>query len=149
MIGLTVSVSPIVFTGCGTLPSQTEQQKIVMSLTACAQIGGALILNQNPEWRSGIEKAVADLRILQNGTSLISVNDVLAILQRANIKELKSPEAALYVASGMLIVTQIGVPTQIDINTSTFARSIAGAIADGLSTALNVVQPYEPLPPAK
>lgn len=126
-------------TGCVTTP--TQQKRVETGLKVAAQIGGAIILTENPELRPGFLRAIEDLKVIESGTNTVSVHDVLAIIQRADIKELKSPQAALYVNSAILLLNEFGVPTEVPLEQSAQAKAYARALREGLEVAIEVVQP--------
>jgi hypothetical protein len=134
-----VLVSGLFTTGCVTAPTVDKQKRIETEVQAITQVAMSVVLTENPKIRNGVIKAVDDLKVLENGTNNITINDVLLIVQRLDIKELKSSRGVLYISSGLLLLTSFNVPTALPLEQSNSIRGIAGALERGLTIALNSV----------
>lgn len=138
LLCLTLAVSSLTLTGCKTTPP--NQARVEQQIQILAQTAGTIILIEKPELRSGFSNAVETLNIIANGTNEVSMIEVLAVVQRLDIKELRSEKAILYIGTGLLLLTQYDVPTSIPLEQSNNVRGIARSLSKGLSSALQI--PY-------
>ena len=132
-------------TGCVTTQNQTQQQKIESGLLLASQLGGTLVLVKHPELRPGFVLAIEDLRMIENSTNNVGVSHILVILQRLNVEQLESPEAVIYITSGILLLNQMNVQTELPLEQSNNAKGMARAIRTGLEVAVSTVPPT-PIP---
>lgn len=131
-------ITPLVLTGCKT--TQPKQAQIEHQVQTLAQTAGAIILIENPNLRPGFSNAVDTLRLLELSTNNITITEVLAVIQRLNIKELRNEKAVLYINAGLLLLTSYSdVPTSVPLETSQNIRGIARSLRIGIQTALDAI----------
>lgn len=137
-----LAVSPLYITGCvgPNQPRPTTQQRIETGLKIAGQIGTGIALTEHPEWRNGFEKAVQDLKIIESG-DVVTIQHLLAIIQRLPVKELKSPNAILYIQSGILLLNEFGVPNELPLEQSANVKSAAKSLREGIEFGLLTVNP--------
>lgn len=151
ILSISLIATPLLVTGCKT--TQPSQAKIENQVQILAQTAGTIILIEKPELRAGFSNAVESLNIIANGTNEVTILEVLAVVQRLDIKELRSEKAILYVSTGLLLLTTYDVPTSIPLEESNNVRGIARSLAKGLTTAQQItyrepsLPPLPPLPP--
>lgn len=143
---LSIVAATSILVGCTTVPTETQQARIESGVKVAAQVGTQIVLMEKPELKSGFVKASADLKVLAVSTNAIGIQDVLAVVQRLDVKELKSPRAALYITSGVLLINELGVPQTIPLEQSQSIRGVAKALSDGIDFALATL-PVEPPAP--
>lgn len=124
----------ITLTGCANL-TPTQSTRIEGGVKAAAQIGGGIALSEHPEWRVGFQEAVLDLGVIADTQGQVGFNQVLGIVQRLKVKELKSPTAQLSILGGMTLLDAFG-KTELNPQTSDQVKAIARALHDGLVLAL-------------
>lgn len=106
---------------------------------AAAYLGGSLDLIKNPDHRPAFELAVAALRSLESSTNYdaASLAQALAAL---DIRELKSPEGALYIQAA-LIVWDEALRYAEPITQKELVRAVLPQIRSGLERALEATKP--------
>lgn len=104
------------------------------SIKTAAYTGTALALSEKPEWRPHFQKAYDDLGILENATT-IGLPEVLAILNRLPVKELKSDKAVIIITATVLMVSEAGAP-EVDVITTEKLRPTIKKMREGMKLAL-------------
>lgn len=95
--------------GCSTL-SPTDIQRISAATKVAAYVGTSTALRQHPEWKDAFAIASDNLKVLETADTL-DVAQILAIIQRLPIKELKSDTAAIIITSATILITEFNVST--------------------------------------
>jgi hypothetical protein len=103
--------------------------------------GTSDVLASHPEWLPQFQQAEADLNLLAASPS-ISLSDILTIMQRLPVNELKSSTAKLSFEGATLVISLLDVP-QLPATANADLQSIAKAIADGIAAGI----PAAPTPP--
>ena len=135
-----LAVAIIATSGCATTMSQTTQQRVVIGVKLAASIGGAEILVEHPDWRVHFQRAADDLKIIEAGDT-VSISQVIAIVQRLPVKELHSPRAVLYANTGVLLLNEVGVATELPLEQSKDVKAVAAALREGIENALEATAP--------
>lgn len=127
----------IISSGCKAVP----QERIESRVKLVTQIAAGEALIEKPQWRIGFEQAAADLQVLES-TDNVGIGNLIAIIERLPVKQLQSPRARLYIATGTsLILEESGVPTELSPATSDKVQGLARAIRQGIQNALAVAFP--------
>lgn len=128
-----------------TTTGQPDVGRIARVAKQAATIGTTEVLTAHPEWLPQFQLAEKELRQLAASPTL-SLDDLLAIIQRLPVKELKSQEARLSFEGATLLISAIDVP---DLPADRLAQlqPIVLAISDGLAGGrLAVFPPPAPAP---
>lgn len=126
--------------GCAT---QQQNDALERRVKLVAQLGTGEALFAHPTWRADFEKAVASLKVVEAGDS-VSVAQVVAVIQRLPLAEINSPRGRLYVATGLLLLEEAGVPTELDPDGSRSVKAVARGIRVGIENALAYTAPPSP-----
>jgi len=138
-----VALALQLFTGCASVQplSATTQARITTGLKLAASIGGTEILMEHPDWRQQFIEASQDLSYIENASGQVGIAQVIAIVQRLPIKELHSPRAVLYAQTGVLLLNEVGVETELPLEASRDVKAVAGALRVGIDMALAATAP--------
>lgn len=119
-------------TGCASLSPQ-GQARLANSANFAAYAGTVETLKYLPTKRSGFERAVADLKRLESGP--IDIVALTEIVQRLDVKELKSTEAKIIISGVQLaVVTELGTtPLDKVQNLKPIVTAIRSGIERGLA----------------
>lgn len=99
-----------------------------------ASIGGAIALEQNPQYRAPMGKAYDELnRQMAGGT--LTLDSLRGIMRELPVKELKSPLANLVVGNAIRLFRK-SVNGQTEVNAEAALTSLAAGLRDGLGDAL-------------
>lgn len=125
-----LSLGPLSFTGCTTLPpAQSLQNKAA----AVAWIAASELLQDRPDFRPAFEIAATDLEFLAQAETL-SFAEMWAILDSLPVAELHGRNAALYFGGAMLFFEdELGT---VAVENPEQARAIVRGLADGLRRAI-------------
>lgn len=123
-----------------------------LSLTACntvrgvktaAYLGTALAIEEHPNWKPQFQKAYDDLGIIE-AADTVGLPEVLAILHRLPIKELKSPKAVIIITATALLIEETGSPELSPVTTAKL-RPVVKDLRAGIKLALdNSFADYRP-----
>jgi hypothetical protein len=119
-----------------------DAARIARASKQAAQDATVNLLTQHPEWLPDFQTAQSDLNILANSPSP-SLNDLLAIVQRLPVKQLKGQTAQFSFEGATLILSAIDIPAmpaQAAADISTIARALSDGVAAGIANV--------PTPPA-
>jgi hypothetical protein len=136
-----LTIALIVTNGCATTMSQTTQQRVVIGVKLAASIGGSEILMEHPDWRQQFIEASQDLSYIENADGQVGISQVIAIVKRLPVKELHSPRAILYANTGVLLLNEVGVATELPLEQSKDVKAVAAALREGIEIALEATAP--------
>jgi hypothetical protein len=125
-----VIIAAAVMLGCATTP--TARQLGIIKI--CAYNGTYLAIIEKPEWKPAFVVAEKELRTLSASTNALDMAEVVAVVNRLPVKELKSPQARLFITNGALLLQELGggeIPAERVAST----RQVAAALADGIKLA--------------
>lgn len=108
--------------------------------------GTAYVLNAHPEWRPQFQQAEDDLNLLVASPS-INLDDILAIVQKLPVKELKGSTAQMSFEGAQLAISLVGLPA-LPAAANADAQAIASAIASGIATGIANAPPVPVTAPA-
>lgn len=132
----TVSIVILFSSGCASLNSPQQQNRLENAAYIAAEFGTAEGLRAHPEWRGGFEQAVTDLKILEAGP--IDLPALLEIVHRLPVKELKSDRAALLIDAATLLLTdQLGTAS---IGSLEDKKPVVIAIRKGIERGLSLAR---------
>lgn len=123
--------------GCATTQQNNALERRVKLV---AQLGTGEALFAHPDWRADFERATASLKVIEAGDA-VSVAQVVAVIQRLPLSEINSPRGRLYVATGLLLLEEAGVPTELDPDGSASVKAVARGIRVGMENALAYTSP--------
>ena len=121
--------------GCKTATPASLERRVQI----IAQLGAGEALFEHKDWKDEFELAAADLRIIEAGDT-VNIAQVVAIVQRLPVKELQSPRGKLYVATGLLLIMEAGVPSELDPDTSAGVKAVARGLRIGIENAIAYTQ---------
>lgn len=108
-----------------------------------AYLGTALALDEHPNWKPAFQQAYDDLGIIE-AAETIGLPEVLAILHRLPIKELKSPKAVIIITATALLIEETGSPELSPVTTAKL-RPVVKDLRAGIKLALdNSFADYQP-----
>lgn len=140
--GLCASMPAVV--GCKTTATGErvpDTQKIAGIVKVAAYVGTSEGLKAHPEWRTGFETAAVALGTLETAETL-DMADILAVVDKLPLKQLKSDKAVLLITSGTILLQELG-GSIIPLDTSQL-QPIAKALREGVQLGLGQTPP--PLP---
>jgi hypothetical protein len=129
----------ILFTGC----AGRQIQSLEVRAKAVAWVATAEILESHPEWRPHFVQARDDLRILADSHALGAV-EVMAILHRLPVRELRSARGALYFGAAVLILEDAA--GLMEIENPEWLRAAARGLIDGITLGLTRTEEPDPGP---
>lgn len=135
VVGLLLAGSLLWSTGCSTL-SNNDLTRITSATKIAAYVGTSTALRQNPNWRASFIAASADLKVLETAETL-DLAQILAIVQRLPVKELKGETAMIVITSATILITEFNVST-IPLERVEQLRPIVTALRQGIDLGLEV-----------
>jgi len=133
ILSLTLAVSMLFGSGCASIGLGTAKDPIPAIKTA-AYVGSFYALREHPEWRSGFETALAELKVLENSDTLDWVS-LMAIVNRLPVDELKSDDATVIITAGTMLLSQYGEGV-LDVDSLEKIKPVAAALREGIELAL-------------
>lgn len=127
-----VALVALLLTGCKTVDGQRvpDVEKIAAVSREAAAQGTEEALIQHPEWLQGFKYAHAELAALEK-MDTIRASDLLKIIGRLPIQELKSDEARIAIRGARLVIALAGW-SEIDAERVQQIRPIVTAIREGM-----------------
>lgn len=119
--------------GCSTL-NQTDSQRVASAAKVAAYVGTSTALRNHPEWLPNFINARNDLKVLETADSL-DIAQILAIINRLPVKELKSDTAAIVITSATILISEYGV-SEIPLEKLKQLQPIVTAIRQGIDLEL-------------
>ena len=132
-------------TGCHGVPSPATSAEITAAVQLAVTDGARLVLAEHPEKRP-VFVAVRDALVALHGNPSVTfgaLHDAFAPLLAANVRELRSPRAALLVDVAVIAVD--GLAARTDISPASRSAEIL-AVADAGAAALTRVLAQTPNP---
>lgn len=120
--------------GCLSPQGQADLERRLERVTT---LGVDAILIEHPQWTNEFRLAATDLRIIEATTNNVGIEQVIAIVRRLPVKELRTPQARLYINAGIFILEEAGVPLEVNPESSARIKGVAGALRRGIETALS------------
>lgn len=118
------------FTGCTTVKNE---QSLESKSKAVAYIATVKVLEEKPQWQPHFEHARDDLKIIL-AAETIGLPEVLAIVQRLPIKELKGNDATLIIGASMIFFEDdLGT---LAIDNPTWLRAVCRGLIAGITLGL-------------
>lgn len=118
----------IMITGCKTTSDQSLENKS----KAVAWVATVKLLEKHPEWRPHFVTVRNDLQILEQSETL-GIVEVLAIVHRLPVKELKSGDAALIIgATTLFFEDELG---RLEVQNPEAVRYTVRGLIKGLTLA--------------
>jgi hypothetical protein len=118
--------------GCTTMSG--ERRDLTPAIKVAAYVGTHYAIQEHPEWRAGFEVAALELGLLADAETIDFVQ-ILAIIHRLPVKELKSPDAQLAITGATLLLTEYSGDV-IPLDKLQQVRPLAAALRDGIVLAL-------------
>lgn len=123
-------IAACLMTSCATSPTPESIARIARGVKEAARQTTEEMLVLKPEWRDEFKEAHDELVILENAPTL-SVDDILRIIQRLPVKELKSDEVRIAIRGARIIIAFTGW-SEIDAERLSQLRPIVTALRQGL-----------------
>jgi len=136
IVGLLLCIATLGFaTGCKTVDGKSvpDSAKIAAASREAASLGTQEALLHHPEWLSGFHAAHDELARLET-LDTVRASDLLAIIGRLPVNELKSDEARIAISGARLIIALAGW-SEIDAERVQQIRPVITAIRQGLEDA--------------
>lgn len=108
----------------------------IKGVRTAAYVGTSWALQEKPEWRPHFEKAHADLLILEQA-EVIGLPELLEIIQRLPVKELKSDEARIIIVGTVLLIEELGANPEVNQVTADNIRKVVKDLRSGMKRALD------------
>lgn len=122
----------LALTGCAWL--QAHRQDVATTAKLLAYDGTALAVHEHPEWKPAFITAAADLKVIEDSPQP-SLQDVLTIVRRLPVKELKSPAGVLIIGNITILLERVGNPA-IDARYVEDVKSFVRALREGIHLAV-------------
>ena len=120
--------------GCATTAAKPDVDRIAPVVKTAAFVGTFYFLQEKPAAEPAFRIALNELRLLEAAES-IDFNNILWIVNRLPVKELKSDEAVLIVTSATILLAELGGPS-VPIERLRELRPIVVALRQGIDLAL-------------
>lgn len=128
-----ICIIPIGFTGCAN----------PKGVKVAAYLGTSLALTEHPEWKPGFQLAYDELGVLENADT-IGIAEVLTILNKLPVKELKSPQAIIVITATTILIQELGANDLTEVQTAKL-KPVVRDIRAGIKLALdNSFADYNP-----
>lgn len=131
-----IAILGLTLLGC---KSASQQQSLEDSIEIVAQTAVGELLIEKPAWKPKFQEAATDLKILE-ATPNVTMANVIAIVQRLPVQELKSPRGRLYVSGGLLLLQKTGAALKLDEDNSDKVQGVARALRTGIENAISLSQ---------
>ena len=135
LLVLALGLTPLTFTGCATVKPGTTQTAARLHgvIKLAAYVGTTESLRQHPEWRSGFELALVELKRIET-VEKIDFTTILAIVNRLPVKELRSERATMFITSGTILLHE--QLQSIDLEKAEDLRGTVKALREGIELGL-------------
>lgn len=134
LLGLWLATSILVcqLVGCTALQTPKGQARLINASNFAAYAGTVETLKYLPSKRAGFERAVIDLKVLEAGP--IDIYTLTEIIQRLDVKELRSTEAQIVITGVQLtLITELGATPLDQVQN---LKPIVTAIREGIERGL-------------
>jgi hypothetical protein len=125
----------------GETHSAPDTAKIASLVKVAAYVGTSEGLRVHPEWREGFTAAADSLMLLETADTL-DLADIMAIVDKLPVKQLKSEKAVLLITSGTILLQELGGDI-LPLDASQL-QPLAKALREGVQLGLGQTPP--PLP---
>jgi hypothetical protein len=129
-----LAICATLLTGCAYLKANPQATtRIATGVSVAAYVGTTETLRDHPEYRSGFQLAVTDLKILESGP--VDTIKLLEIVNRLPVKELKSSRANMIITAATIILNdEIGATPLEKLDD---LKPVITAIRQGIERGLN------------
>ena len=138
-----IAVATVLLGGCATL-SEPDVTRISLAVREAATLAPQEALSQRPDWRGAFEIVQKELSLLSVKTN-VTVLDLLGVLDRLPINEMKSDTARLSIAAARLTIALAGW-SDVEIVRVEQVQTVIVALHDGVSTGMLLTKPLEMAP---
>jgi hypothetical protein len=124
---------------CKPVKDSAKAALILDDLRDAAESGTVYALAENSKWRINIALVQKQLEVASTQTNTFTYNDLVAIMHRLPVKELKSSEALLTITLGKIVLRHAG--KEVELGNVKSMSLLAGALSEGMKSGL-VFAPY-------
>lgn len=126
-------------TACKTTWTEQDTQYLLYDIRDIASIGVPLLVEDAPEARPKLERAVAALRVLETDDQ-VGIDDIVGVMEAAGVEAIESPRGQIAVTSAKILIRRF--TQDIDLSDAPNYRRVVTALREGIETGLrNSVTP--------
>jgi hypothetical protein len=109
-------------------------EDFVPAVKTAAMVGTHYVLRDDPDLKPRFVEAAAALKVLANSEQ-ITFTEIMAIVLKLDVKQLKSDDARMAIAAGTILLSEYGGRT-FDLSKLENVRPIAKALHEGIELGL-------------